>query len=132
MKNLHEIKKENQNKVDQLLNNCLVFWAFSNEQFAKNKTPLAEGEKYVSIGAGGYMPKSKVNDFSNGMKEINKWFKAEIKNNKAKRQNIIYELANHEAFYTGDLADTLAALGPDYTLEEVKEVYNTEHKKQTA
>ena len=63
-----EIKTEHETRLNALLTECLVFWAFSNQQFQENKTPLQEGEKYVSIGVGGNMPKSKVDQFNQGMK----------------------------------------------------------------
>ena len=66
------------------------------------------------------------------MKDIDIWYKAEIKANKARKQNIAYELANHEAYYTNDIEDTLQALGGDYTKEEVLTVFNQERKKQYA
>ena len=129
MTTINELKDQKQTKVDQLLNNCLIFFAFSNEQFDKNKTPLQEGEKYVSIGAGGYMPKSKVDAFTKGMKDINNWYKAEVKANKGMRTaNILYELNKHEAFYTGEISDTLASLGRGYTAKEVWTVYNANYQ----
>ena len=128
---MSEIKILKQKKVDQLLNDCTVFFAFSNEQFEKNKTPLAEGEKYVSIGAGGYMPKSKINLFADGMKEIEKWYKEQGKDAKKRRDHIAYELSNHEAWYTGEIEDTMDALGEGYTRKEVWKVYYHESKKQT-
>lgn len=124
MKSIPQIKKEQEDKMSELFKQCGVFFAFSNEQFTENKTPLAEGEKYVSIGAGGYLPKRQILNFHNGMDDINAWYKAEIKANKARKAYIEYELANHEAYYTGDVSDTLRALGNDYTREEVREVYN--------
>lgn len=129
--NIHEIKKLHQEKINTLLTDCLVFWAFSNEQFTQNKTPLKEGEKYVSIGAGGYMPQGNVEKLRAGMKELNKWYKAEIKANKGtRRANIVYELANHECYYTGDIEPAVEALG--YPRKEVLKVYNEEYDKQTA
>lgn len=129
---LQEIKTEHQERINKLLTDCSVFWAFSNEQFEKNKTPLAEGEKYVSIGAGGYLPKSKVEQLNKGFAEIDNWKKEQLKANKLRKQHIAYELANHEAYYTGSIEDTLAALGTDYTAKEVWEVFNKERKKQVA
>lgn len=94
------IKKQAQEKLTVLFNECGVFFAFSNEQFQENKTPLQDGEKYVSIGAGGYMPKSKVNDYISGSKLINKWEKAEIKKLKdGKELHILSELRNYECSY---------------------------------
>jgi len=133
MKQLHEIKKEREEKQTVLFNECGLFWAFSNQQFDENKTPLQEGEKYVTIGAGGYLPKGKVDTFLDGMKEINKWYKKEVADNKdLRRKEIIYELGNYEAWYTGDIEDTLRGLGPGYTAKEVWKVFNEELEKQTA
>lgn len=126
---LQELKQQKQAKYDALLTQCSVFFAFSNEQFNENKTPLQEGEKYVSLGAGGYMPKGKVNDYLAGSKEITKWFKDAVKGNKQRRENIVYELNNHEAFYTCEIEDTLNTLGSDYTADEVRKVFNEERRK---
>jgi hypothetical protein len=93
----------------------------------QNKTTLKEGEKYVSMGAGGYLPKTEVENYLNGSKAIDNWYKAEIKANKgARRALIAYELANHEAYYTGDIYETLNALPEGYTRKEVQKVYNEE------
>ena len=123
------IKSIHQSKIDSLLNECNVFWAFSNEQFNQNKVALVDGDKYVSIGAGGYMPKSMVAKLDAGMKEIKAWYKQAGKDKKAREQHIIYELNNHEAFYTYDMEDTLNALGEDYTIDEVRRVFNKELKR---
>ena len=131
IKSIKELKKEEQSKQTILFNSCGLFWAFSDEQFQKNKTPLQEGEKYVSIGAGGYLPKSKVEIFSAGMKEISKWYKSETQKNKAVKVELIrYELSNHEAYYTGSIEDTLNALGKGFTAKEVWVVYNKEYSLQ--
>jgi len=94
-----EIKKEYQNRLSGLFKKQGVFFAFSNEQFQKNKTPLKEGEKYVSIGHGGYIPKSNLYPFLDGMKKLNKWERETIKaQKKGKEEHILYELNNHECF----------------------------------
>jgi hypothetical protein len=131
MKNLAAIKAQKEAKVSELIKACSMFFAFSNEQFEQNKTPLQDGEKYVSMGMGAYMPKGQVNAWIEGSKDIDKWYKAALKDNKLRRQNIAYELANHEAYYTGEIDDTLAALGSDYSREEVLEVFYKERKKCT-
>ena len=126
--NIAEIKAEKEKRWNDLITESSIFFAFSDKQFHENKTPLQEGEKYVSIGAGGYIPKSKLKQFEDGIKSINKWYKAAIKENKQRKQNIAYELHNHEAFYTNDLTSTLEALGEDYTKEEVLSVFRSELK----
>lgn len=127
--NLQQLKKEQQDKYNQLITDCSMFFAFSNDQFAENKTPLEPGEKYISIGAGGYMPKSKLQKWIDGSKEIEQWHKAEVKANNLRKNHIIDELENHEAFYTYEIEDTLTALGNDYTEEEVKKVFWAEVKR---
>ena len=117
--------------MDVLFKTCSVFFAFSNQQFQENKTPLEEGEKYVSIGGGGYCPKSKAKQLADGFEAIDQAYKAAIKGNKQREANILYELQNHEAFYTNSIEDTLEALGEEYTKEEVQNVYRKEFKKQT-
>ena len=127
---IQDIKKEQENKHTVLFNACGLFWAFSNEQFAANKTPLKEGEKYVHIGAGGYLPKGNLDTFLDGMAEIKKWYKAQVNTNKAtRRAQIAYELANYESYYTGDITDALQGLGKDYSAKEVWKVYHEENKK---
>lgn len=122
MKNLRELKKEQEDKVTNLIKECLVFFAFSDEQFAKNKTDLLPGEKYAALGNGVYMPKGKVDSYIQGMKSIHKWFKEAVRDNKLRRQTIEYALHNHEALYTGEIEDALEELGDDYSAEEVTDV----------
>lgn len=130
--NITDLKVEKQNKVDALITSCRVFFAFSNEQFTSNMPTLEEGDKIVSMGAGGYLPKSQVQNWIDGMDAIGKWYKGATKSIKLRKQNIAYELSNHEAYYTGDISDTLDALGEDYTREEVLEVFYKERRKQAA
>lgn len=127
MKKYAELKKQREDKLTNLFSECLVFWAFSNEQFNESKTKLEEGEKYVSIGAGGYMPKGKVDAFNDGFKAIEKWYKNEIKLSKLNQVDILYELNNHESFYTCDISEAFEVLKDRYTLKEVKMVYE-KHK----
>lgn len=130
--NITDLKVEKQNKVDALITSCKVFFAFSNEQFTSSIPTLEEGDKIVSMGAGGYLPKSQVQNWIDGMDAIGKWYKGATKSIKLRKQNIAYELSNHEAYYTGDISDTLDALGEDYTRAEVLEVFYKERRKQAA
>lgn len=122
-----EIKNKKQEDTNKLFETLGVFWAFSNKQFeegyAKAKLSMAEGEKLVDIGAGGYIPKHNVEALLEGIKEIEDNFKASIKEAKAREEHILYELNNHEAFYTGTIEDAKEALGEDYTDEEILAVY---------
>ena len=101
-----------------------VFWAFSNKQFETNKTPLKEGDKYIDIGAGGFIPKSNIDAFLDGMNKIDDTFKEAMRDAKVRKNHIVYELNNHEAYFTRDITSTLDALGDDFTREEVLSVYD--------
>jgi hypothetical protein len=128
--NYQEIKAKRQKNTDALLSECGVFFAFSDEQFHENKTPKEEGEKYVSIGSGGYMPKSKHPKLSQGLKDIENAFKTELKEAKEKDAHILYELNNHECFYTGNIDDAVNALGDGYTREDIQKVYYEHNRTQ--
>lgn len=125
MKNGVQLREEKEKAIHELMDSCLVFFAFSDKQFLENKTSLIEGDKYVSIGAGGYMPKSKTKLFIDGMDEIKRNFKKQIAENKeARKELIIFELHNHECFYTYELEDAIKALGTGFTYKEVKKVFD--------
>ena len=132
MQDLQSIKVQREAKVSQLITLSDMFFAFSNEQFAENKTQLAEDDKYLSIGMGAYLPKSKIDTYLKGMDEITVWYKSQIKTNKLRCKDIAYQLANHECYYTGELQPALDALGDGYTYEEVKQVYRKEMKNQNS
>lgn len=133
-----EIKDKRQNDTNALLDSLSVFWAFSNEQFKEGLDKLftsgkmKSGEKITNIGAGGFMPSKNVDAMLKGLEEIENTFKASIKEAKARVEHILYELNNHEAFYTGNTESTLSALGDDYTADEVIAVYKQYKAKKYA
>ena len=129
MKTIIELKKEREDKNSELFSRVGLFFAFSNTQFDENKTTLKEGDKYVSIGGGGYMPKSNVEEFRNGLDEIEKWYKKEIKSNKASEKEVAYELSNHECFYTRDISVVVDMFKEVYTIDFIQKVYSKELKK---
>ena len=103
--NFTDLKVKKEQKYNELIDNCRVFFAFNNEQFKKGieKCELKEGEKVISIGNGGYMPKKNVENWIQGQKDIEIWFKNATKS--MKEDHILYELNNHECFYTGSIED---------------------------
>lgn len=117
----NDMKHEAREKLAQLCTELGLFWAFSDEQFDKNKTPLKEGEKYVAIGAGGYMPKGNIQRWIDGNKKIEKWQKQQkLDMEKA----ILYELNNYECFYSCELDDAIEALAYlGVTENDVRKVY---------
>jgi len=132
MKTLNTLRQEREDKTTQLLKDCSVFFAFSKEQFEENKTEKKEGEKYTAYGYGAYSPSSQVDNYMNGLTKIMEEYDQEIQENGLRRAYILYELNNHEAFYTGELEPTHEALIGKYTIEEVAEVYRETRAKKNA
>lgn len=126
-----DIKMQQQRRLSNLMTACGVFFAYSDKQFEDNKTPLEDGDKYTRIPAGGFVPQSKGKALLEGMEEIGKWFDETIEANGQREAHILYELENHEAFYTGSLSATLDELGEGYTMKEVKAVYHATLQRQS-
>ncbi len=127
--NYQEVKKEKEDKIIDLLSACFVFWAFTDGQFEKNKTELKDGEKYISIGACGYMPESQFDFFLEEKKKIEKWYKLQLQKTRTNENDILEELNNYECFYTEDTEYAVSALEDRYTYEEVQAVYKKYRKK---
>lgn len=126
--NLHELRKQKENANTKLFNECGVFWAFSTEQFNESKTPLKDGEKYVFIGHGGYLPKGNLEALKIGLKENEKAYKQALKSNNLRLKEIAYEFANYECFYTGDWT-VVADMFPDVERDVIYKLYLKEYKK---
>lgn len=93
-----ELCKE-QYSVDVSKYDC--FFAFSNEQFVqglKSIRPLKEGEKLISIGAGGYGTKDGVKRLFEFYDEI----KERIRNECDPQEVYVYEYNNHESCISHD------------------------------
>ena len=121
MKNFKDLKNEKQKRYNNAINDSGMFFAFSNEQFHKNKNPLKEGEKYVSIGGGGIISSGNLKQFNETTIAIEKWYTKAVR--EFKTDAIKYELLNHECYYTGDIETALSALGKGFTRKQVYEVY---------
>jgi len=117
-----QITAEYEIKMNNLFSKCKGFFAFSNQQFIESMPKLAPDDKFISLGAGAYMPKSFLDLYKKESKIIEKWHAASYANNEAaKEEYIYYELENHEVFYTHQLADVLHYL--PFTKEEILNVY---------
>lgn len=125
MKSLGELRTEKELKIDKLMSDSSMFFAFSDEQFEKNKTPKPYRDVYVTIGGGCYLPKSKGAFYLTGMRNITRDFETALSQNNLRKQQILYELNNHECFYTGEIEAAQTALGSEYSIEEIMEVYIT-------
>lgn len=130
MATISELQKERETKTSALFIEFGVFFAFSDSQFHENKTALGEGEKYKSIGAGGYLPSSKAAGFWKAMDEISKWYKNAVKGGGLRDAEILDALQNHECFYTGDWLEVVENYG--FPKADVLRVYNANYEAANA
>jgi hypothetical protein len=114
----------------KLLNDCGAFYAFGTKQFDEQKR---EGITYVSMGAGLICPKENADRIFDGVNGIlAAGIAADLKEN-GKDGIIRRELANHEAYYTGDIGPTVAVLTAyGFTPDEIMAVYLRERSSQEA
>jgi hypothetical protein len=108
-------------KLSKLWDDNGAFFAFSDEQLDESKQ---EGVVYVSLGMGLIAPKENASKIIEGLESIHtEGIKQDISENGIKP--IIHrELGNYETQISGDISDTVAALG-DYgiTREQVSAEY---------
>jgi len=108
-----------QDEQTLLLEKHGVFFAFSEEQFKEQKK---DDVVYVSLGAGGYAPKSSALQFVNAMAALRTTGIARDKAENSKQAIIVREINNFEAFYTGETTDVLQALdGYGYTEADIRQ-----------
>tara|TARA_Y100000310_G_scaffold37653_1_gene35324 strand:- start:134 stop:547 length:414 start_codon:yes stop_codon:yes gene_type:complete len=119
--------------TEEKTSNCLkkagAFFAFSEKQLqeGKKETNAKEGTKYIALGAGIICPEDTATQLVADMENVIKnGIAQDIKEN-GLTEIIKRELANHEAYYTGDIESTIEALA-DYPIrrEAVQLVYKTQ------
>jgi hypothetical protein len=122
MSNAYLILKQ---KRQEEVNNFPMVFAFSDKQFEEGMTKLGlketDTDKIYSIGGGGFIRKTDSELFSAMFERHNKEMKESIDADLTGEGFIYdmfaYELANHEYGYTGEIDDTLDALG--FTEDEI-------------
>lgn len=133
---MSSIKNYIHEETNKLITDCDVFFAFGTDQFKegiaklKEKGVLLEGEKVTDIGAGGFMPSKNVQKYIQGNKDIDKQYKKLLKDEKERKTYILYELHNHEVFYTGNINDFCSTYMSHIPKEEILSVYKS-HAKST-
>lgn len=126
----HEIKEKHQTAYNKIMEENQLFWAFSDEQFKEGlaKINLPKGEKLTRFIGGGFLPSKNFDKMIEQMKEADKEEKRELKNNKdIKNKAILYELSNHECFYTGEIDNVVELFKDIYTVEDIKKVYQANY-----
>lgn len=118
------------------INDCNVFFAFGDSQFKegiqklKESGILLDGEKVTSIGAGGFIPSKNVQKYIQGHKDIQKEYKQMKKDEKALNDYILYELHNHEVFYTGNINEFCFTYMSDVPKEKIISIYKSHTKSK--
>ena len=112
-----ELKSKHQKEVD-----AFPFgFAFNQKQFDEMMTKWGlaptDTDKIYKIGGGGYVRKSDADAMNEMFARHESERKAAMQDDEYLFQMFNYELANHEYSYTGDLEDTLDALG--LTMDEI-------------
>ena len=126
--NLENLIQQQEEANTALFNECGLFFAFSDKQFLENKTPLAEGEKYVRVLGGGFVPKNSLNKLLDGLEANRKAYNKAVKAQNLRLKEIAFELGNHECFYTGDWSP-VADMFPDVKPQVIERIYKIEFKK---
>ena len=113
-------------KQQEEFNKLPLGFAFSNEQFAEmmkgwGLDPDKDTDKIYRIPGGGFVQKKDHTLLHETMdrhqKEIEEAIEADVDGTGFVYEMFLYEMDNHEYGYTGDLEDTLEALG--MTIEEI-------------
>ena len=119
--------------ISKALDKAQAFFAFSDKQVeeGKAKQGLTDDIKLVSLRMGMICPQDTSKQL---IKEINKAYKdgiaQDIKEN-GKDAIIKRELYNHEAFYTGEIDQTVDALEAyKFSAGDILDIYKLENAKQ--
>jgi ATP-dependent Clp protease ATP-binding subunit ClpA len=136
--NMTTINNYLQEETNKLINDCDVFFAFSQSQMKEGIDKLKEKYnstadnklKLTDIGSGGFIPSINLDKYIQGHKDIDKQYKKLKKDEKAKNEYILYELHNHEVFYTGNINDFCSTYMSDIPKEEIISVYKSHTKSK--
>ena len=107
-----------------------VFFAYSKKQFDEGvlKIKLDAGEKIVNVISGAYCRSSVADDFLAELEAIFEQNKKDMLEKVGVEALIIYELGNHECFYTWSIDSAMDALA-DYDITDralVSRIFNQE------
>lgn len=128
-----EIKKNYSDNINRIMEQQKVFWAFNQSQLEEGKAKIGiqDNKLLMSIGMGGFCPRANADELMRLMKEEDARYHKELKDAKEqKEQAILYELYNHESYYTGDLEPVIEIFKGLYTPKEIRDVYLKAKKNQ--
>lgn len=121
--NIRDLMIKHANQLSSIYDELGIFYAFSTDQFNKRKV---DGVTYLRGASGMLIPKENTEQYTSKMKEHFSNVKKDFQNTIDVNDYIKYELANHEAYYTGDWIDVLPMVQdyyPTVTEEDIYSVY---------
>jgi prefoldin subunit 5 len=118
-KSIPQIKEHYSKKTDLIFEEYGIFFAFSDKQFEERK----QNEAITSLGCGMFVPTKNADKAIKALQARTEEYNTLLASPEWRVKYIKYELSNHEAYYTGDIEDTLDALGSGFTYEEVLAVF---------
>lgn len=118
MKTLNDIT---QKAIKEVMKQYGAFWCFSAKQFEEQREP---GKEYGNCGAGLVCYKGKGGELIDAMDKVYKEGFKQWVEMYGLDAIILYELNNHECFYTYDASDAVDKLAPyGVSEEQVLEVF---------
>lgn len=115
-------------KQTELFEKYGVFFAFGDTQF---DAQAVKGVKYCSVCYGACCPVDNAKVFIKELEDLYTAARKQYVKDEGQDNIIRYELYNHEAFYTGDIDDTVDALRPyGFVIEAIRKVYRDELRRQ--
>ncbi|MFV0536825.1 MAG: hypothetical protein ACK5M3_05555 [Dysgonomonas sp.] len=128
-KSISDLRKEREDKMSKMFSDLGIFFAFSNEQLVAGRK---EGVTYVNAGAGMIIPKDNVEEFKKRHIQLFDEMEREYAENVPMDDYILYELNNHEAFYTWSVDEAYEAVKqyyPSCTIDDMNRVFKIESAK---
>ena len=127
-----EIKELQELEITALIESSRGFFAFSPSQLEEGmkKINIKDKADLASLPNGLIVPKENAIDTLDGFVSIGKANDERLKNAtpKTKREAILYELNNHECYYTGDTTDVIELFDGIYTEEDINKTFkNKKH-----
>lgn len=133
LEGIRQAKQEYSNLYNNKIAEIGVFFAFDEKQFDENKTPkTAKDNEFISLGAGGYIWKDNLQKLQDYNTRGHQKEKQDFLNKIDKDTFILYELLNHEAYYTYELDETLDTMRnyyPNITEEAIAKVFKKHANK---
>jgi len=127
---INEIKKKQEDSLSAIFENLGIFFAFSDEQFEESRKPDVE---YFTPGFGMVIPVQNKDAFKIAYDQHCQETEALYREHIPMDDYILYELYNHEAYYTWDVTSAMDAVQVIYsecTREDMWRVFDENKKSE--